>query len=183
MHSFERETRRPFTPKKPWTTQCWPDAMNPVQSAKLCHADAFPGRCHSGRDLLTLAAVADYSPALQAVSLPVRPYFYRYGDAVLDLCDVLGSYVPGAKVKLHEVSKVLGLTGKFEGVDGSRVEEMVSRRTDRRSRAIYCERDVPCRSLVGAKVKRATLLRVVMRSITFVRLGASGPLIEALRVC
>jgi hypothetical protein len=43
----------------------------------------------------------------------------------LDLCDILGSYVPGSKVKLDEVSKILGLPGKPEGIDGSRVEEMV----------------------------------------------------------
>ena len=62
---------------------------------------------------------------LSGVGLQVRPYFYRYGEDALDLCDVLGSYVPGAKVKLDEVSKILGLTGKPDGVDGSRVEEMV----------------------------------------------------------
>jgi 3'-5' exonuclease len=60
-----------------------------------------------------------------AGDLQVRPYFNRYSDDALDLCDVLGSYVPGSKVKLDEVSKILGLTGKPEGVDGSRVEEMV----------------------------------------------------------
>ena len=31
---------------------------------------------------------------LSAVDLQVRPYFYRYGEDALDLCDVLGSYVP-----------------------------------------------------------------------------------------
>jgi predicted PolB exonuclease-like 3'-5' exonuclease len=62
---------------------------------------------------------------VSAEGLQVRPYFHRYGDDALDLCDVLGSYVPGAKVKLDEVSKILGLTGKPDGVDGSRVEEMV----------------------------------------------------------
>ena len=46
------------------------------------------------------------------------------GIDTLDLCDVLGSYVPGGKVKLDEVSKILGLPGKPDGVDGSRVEEM-----------------------------------------------------------
>jgi 3'-5' exonuclease len=47
------------------------------------------------------------------------------GEDALDLCDVLGSYVPGVRVKLDEVSRILGLTGKPEGIDGSRVEEMV----------------------------------------------------------
>jgi predicted PolB exonuclease-like 3'-5' exonuclease len=66
---------------------------------------------------------------------------YRYGEDALDLCDVLGSYVPGAKVKLDEVSKILGLTGKPEGVDGSRVEEMVvAGQIEEVAR--YCESDV-----------------------------------------
>jgi predicted PolB exonuclease-like 3'-5' exonuclease len=78
---------------------------------------------------------------LSAAGLQVRPYFYRYGEDALDLCDVLGSYVPGAKVKLDEVSKILGLTGKPEGVDGSRVEEMVlAGQIEEVAR--YCETDV-----------------------------------------
>ena len=60
-----------------------------------------------------------------AVGLQVRQYFHRYTEDALDLCDVLGSYVPGAKVKLDDVSKILGLSGKPVGIDGSRVEEMV----------------------------------------------------------
>jgi predicted PolB exonuclease-like 3'-5' exonuclease len=76
-----------------------------------------------------------------ARGLQVRPYFHRYGDDALDLCDVLGSYVQGAKVKLDEVSKILGLTGKPEGVDGSRVEEMVlAGQIEEVAR--YCETDV-----------------------------------------
>ena len=60
-----------------------------------------------------------------AAGLQVRQYFHRYTDDALDLCDVLGSYVPGGKVKLDEVAKILGLTGKPEGIDGSKVDEMV----------------------------------------------------------
>jgi 3'-5' exonuclease len=78
---------------------------------------------------------------VSAAGLQIRPYFHRYNDDALDLCDVLGSYVPGAKVKLDEVSKILGLTGKSEGVDGSRVEEMVlAGQIDEVAR--YCESDV-----------------------------------------
>jgi predicted PolB exonuclease-like 3'-5' exonuclease len=62
---------------------------------------------------------------IPASSLQVRPYFHRYSEDALDLCDVLGSYVPGAKVKLDDVSKILGLSGKPVGIDGSRIEEMV----------------------------------------------------------
>jgi 3'-5' exonuclease len=54
---------------------------------------------------------------------------------------VLGSYVPGVKVKLDEVTKILGLPGKPEGIDGSRVEEMVlGGRIEEVAR--YCESDV-----------------------------------------
>src|ERR1700746_730405 len=78
---------------------------------------------------------------LSAAGLQVRQYFHRYTDDALDLCDVLVSYVPGGKVKLDEVSKILGLTGKPDGVDGSRVEEMVlAGQIDEVAR--YCESDV-----------------------------------------
>jgi predicted PolB exonuclease-like 3'-5' exonuclease len=78
---------------------------------------------------------------ISAAGLQVRQYFHRYTDDALDLCDVLGSYVPGGKVKLDEVSKILGLTGKPEGVDGSRVEEMVLAGQIEEV-AHYCESDV-----------------------------------------
>src|SRR5262249_60532020 len=73
--------------------------------------------------------------------LYVRPYFYRYSDDALDLCDVLGSFAPGSKVKLDELSKILGLTGKPDGVDGSKVEEMVGAGQIEEV-ARYCESDV-----------------------------------------
>jgi 3'-5' exonuclease len=78
---------------------------------------------------------------VSAGGLQVRQYFHRYTEDALDICDVLGSYVPGGKVKLDEVSKILGLAGKPEGVDGSRVEEMVlAGQIDEVAR--YCESDV-----------------------------------------
>jgi len=78
---------------------------------------------------------------VSAGGLQVRQYFHRYTDHALDLCDALGSYMPGAKVKLDEVSKILGLTGKPEGIDGSRVEEMVlTGQIEEVAR--YCESDV-----------------------------------------
>jgi predicted PolB exonuclease-like 3'-5' exonuclease len=78
---------------------------------------------------------------VSAEGLQVRQYFDRYTEDALDLCDVLGSYVPGGKVKLGEVSKILGLPGKPEGIDGSRVEEMV-RAGQIEEVARYCESDV-----------------------------------------
>ena len=76
-----------------------------------------------------------------AEGLQVRQYFHRYTDAAIDLCDVLGSYVPGVKVKLDEVTKILGLPGKPQGIDGSKVEEMV-RDGQIEEVARYCESDV-----------------------------------------
>jgi 3'-5' exonuclease len=76
-----------------------------------------------------------------AEELQVRQYFHRFTDDALDLCDVLGSYVPGVKVKLDEVTRILGLPGKPEGIDGSRVEEMV-RAGQIEEVARYCESDV-----------------------------------------
>jgi predicted PolB exonuclease-like 3'-5' exonuclease len=75
---------------------------------------------------------------VSAEGLQVRQYFPRFTDDAIDLCDVLGSYVPGVKAKLDDVSKILGLPGKPQGVDGSRVEEMV-RAGQIEEVARYCE--------------------------------------------
>jgi predicted PolB exonuclease-like 3'-5' exonuclease len=78
---------------------------------------------------------------VSAAGLQARPYFNRYYDDAVDLCDVLASYSSGAKVKLDEICKILGLTGKPEGVDGSRVEAMVlDGKIEQVAR--YCESDV-----------------------------------------
>jgi hypothetical protein len=76
-----------------------------------------------------------------AEGLQVRQYFHRFTEDAIDLCDVLGSYVPGVKVKLDEVSKILGLPGKPEGIDGSGVEAMVLAGQIGEV-ARYCESDV-----------------------------------------
>jgi predicted PolB exonuclease-like 3'-5' exonuclease len=78
---------------------------------------------------------------VSAGGLQVRPYFHRFSDDALDLCDALGSFSPGARVKLDELGKILGLTGKPEGLDGSRVEEIVlAGKIEQVAR--YCESDV-----------------------------------------
>src|SRR5215475_12555836 len=78
---------------------------------------------------------------ISAAGLHVRPYFHRYAEDAVDLCDALASYGPAAKVKLDELSKILGFVGKPEGVDGSRVEGMI---LDGRIEEVseYCESDV-----------------------------------------
>src|SRR3984893_8247718 len=55
---------------------------------------------------------------VSAGGLPVRPYFHRYTEDALDLCDVLASYDHRARASLHEISKIVGLAGKPQGVDG-----------------------------------------------------------------
>lgn len=51
-----------------------------------------------------------------------RAYFHRYTDDNVDLCDVLSSFSYGGKVKLDELSRIMGLPGKPDGIDGSQVE-------------------------------------------------------------
>jgi predicted PolB exonuclease-like 3'-5' exonuclease len=95
----------------------------------------------SGFDLPVLR----YRALVNRVPVPglyVRPYFNRYSEDAVDLCDVLSSFQGGgAKAKLDEVAKAMGLPGKPDDVDGSRVEEMVAagRIGDV---AAYCESDV-----------------------------------------
>jgi predicted PolB exonuclease-like 3'-5' exonuclease len=45
---------------------------------------------------------------VSATGLQVRPYFHRYTEDALDLCDFLGSYAPGGKVKLDEGARYSG---------------------------------------------------------------------------
>jgi predicted PolB exonuclease-like 3'-5' exonuclease len=49
---------------------------------------------------------------VRAVGLSARPYFNRYTDDAIDLCDVLSSFAPRAKSTLHELCRVMGLPGK-----------------------------------------------------------------------
>jgi predicted PolB exonuclease-like 3'-5' exonuclease len=54
---------------------------------------------------------------------------------------VFGSYSPGARVKLDEICKIVGLPGKPSGIDGGEVEAMVNAgRIAEVSQ--YCESDV-----------------------------------------
>jgi predicted PolB exonuclease-like 3'-5' exonuclease len=78
---------------------------------------------------------------ISAAGLQVRPYFHRYADDALDLCDALASYSSNAKVKLDQISKILGLAGKPQGIDGGQVEAMAKAgQIDEVAR--YCESDV-----------------------------------------
>jgi predicted PolB exonuclease-like 3'-5' exonuclease len=76
-----------------------------------------------------------------AIGLSVRPYFKRYTDDAIDLCDVLSSFSHAAKSTLHELCRVMGLAGKPDGMNGAEVAQFYR---DGRIREIadYCESDV-----------------------------------------
>jgi 3'-5' exonuclease len=78
---------------------------------------------------------------VSAPGLLARPYFNRYTDDAVDLCDVLSSFAPNAKASLHELCRVMGLAGKPHGMDGGEVEKYYR---DGRIKEIarYCESDV-----------------------------------------
>jgi predicted PolB exonuclease-like 3'-5' exonuclease len=88
--------------------------------------------------------VLRYRAMIAEVSAPAlskRAYFHRYTSDSLDLCDVLGSFNPGSRVKLDALARILGFAGKPADLDGSQVEEYFNagRITDIAS---YCESDV-----------------------------------------
>lgn len=59
----------------------------------------------------------------------------------VDLCDILSSFAPHSKASLNELSKIMGLPGKPEGIDGSEVERyFIEGRV--KEVADYCEVDV-----------------------------------------
>src|SRR5215471_21216295 len=49
---------------------------------------------------------------IAAPGLSARPYFHRYTEDAIDLCDVFSSFSPHGKATLHEISRVMGLPGK-----------------------------------------------------------------------
>jgi predicted 3'-5' exonuclease similar to PolB exonuclease domain len=59
---------------------------------------------------------------VSAPGLSARPYFHRYSEDAVDLCDVFSSFTPQGKATLHEISRVMGLPGKPKGFDGGEVE-------------------------------------------------------------
>ncbi len=76
-----------------------------------------------------------------AAGLSARPYFHRFADDAVDLCDVLSSFAPGAKATLHELCRVMGLPGKPDAINGADVDRYF-REGRIREIADYCESDV-----------------------------------------
>ena len=79
--------------------------------------------------------------AVSASGLTARPYFNRYTEDALDLCDVLSSFAPHTKASLNELSKIMGLPGKPDNIDGGEVERYFQEGRIQ-DIAAYCESDV-----------------------------------------
>ena len=94
----------------------------------------------SGFDLPVLR----YRALVNRVPIPGlnrRAYFQRYSEDSLDLCDVLASFQPGARIGLDALCRALDLPGKPGGIDGSRVSDFF--RAGRLDEiAAYCRADV-----------------------------------------
>jgi 3'-5' exonuclease len=78
---------------------------------------------------------------IAAPGLSLRPYFNRYSEDAIDLCDVLSSFNARAKATLHELSRLMGFSGKPDGINGGEIENYF-REGRLREIAEYCESDV-----------------------------------------
>ena len=78
---------------------------------------------------------------LEAPGLFARPYFNRYTNDALDLCDALSSFGSSTKMKLDEICKFLGFDGKPDGINGSQVDEYF-RAGKIQEISDYCKSDV-----------------------------------------
>ena len=67
--------------------------------------------------------------------------YQRYGGEHIDLCSLLASHEGRARTSLSKVCSLLGVAGKTEGVDGSRVDEMIAQNRIHEV-AAYCMDDV-----------------------------------------
>jgi 3'-5' exonuclease len=88
--------------------------------------------------------VLRYRALINRVSAPglsLRPYFNRYTEDAIDLCDVLSSFSSQSKVTLNELSRIMGLPGKPDKIAGADVERYF-REGRIQKIANYCETDV-----------------------------------------
>src|ERR1700757_1500092 len=87
--------------------------------------------------------VLRYRAMVHGVSAPglsARPYFNRYTEDAVDLCDALSSFSSGARATLNEISRIMGMPGKPDGIDGGEVEKYF-RQGKIQEIAAYCEGD------------------------------------------
>ncbi|MGA7325400.1 MAG: ribonuclease H-like domain-containing protein [Rhodomicrobium sp.] len=88
--------------------------------------------------------VLRYRAMINGVSAPglsARAYFNRYTDDAVDLCDILSSFSAQGKASLNELSRIMGLPGKPDGIDGSQVFRYF-REGRIKDIADYCETDI-----------------------------------------
>jgi predicted PolB exonuclease-like 3'-5' exonuclease len=88
--------------------------------------------------------VLRYRAMIHGVSAPglsARPYFNRYTEDAIDLCDVFSSFSPQGRATLHEISRIMGLPGKPKGIDGGEVERYFHEGKIKEI-ADYCETDI-----------------------------------------
>jgi len=78
---------------------------------------------------------------ISAPGLSARAYFNRYSDDAADLCDILSSFSFQGKASLNELSRIMGLPGKPDGIDGSQVFRYF-REGKIKDIADYCETDI-----------------------------------------
>jgi 3'-5' exonuclease len=88
--------------------------------------------------------VLRYRAMINGVAAPglnARPYYRRYGPDALDLCDVLGSFDPRAKIGLDALCRALRIPGKPDGLDGRGVAALAQAGRFAEI-AAYCKADV-----------------------------------------
>ena len=88
--------------------------------------------------------VLRYRAMIHGVSAPglsARPYFNRYTEDAFDLCDVLSSFAPHTKASLNELSRIMGMPGKPDDIDGTEVERYFLEGKIKEI-ADYCETDI-----------------------------------------
>jgi predicted PolB exonuclease-like 3'-5' exonuclease len=78
---------------------------------------------------------------VSAHGLAARPYFNRYTEDALDLCDALSSFSIQGKASLNEISRVMGLPGKPPSMSGSEVYQYYLDGNFKKI-ADYCETDI-----------------------------------------
>lgn len=88
--------------------------------------------------------VLRYRALIQGVPAPgltARPYYRRYDEAGLDLCDVLANFDTRGRIGLDALCRAMGLPGKPDGIDGGSVADLVAQgQLD--AVAAYCRADV-----------------------------------------
>ncbi|WP_232631053.1 3'-5' exonuclease [Methylobacterium sp. Leaf118] len=78
---------------------------------------------------------------IAAPGLTARPYYRRYDEAGLDLCDVLANHDARGRIGLDALCRAMGLQGKPEGLDGGGVAELVAQGR-LQDVAAYCQADL-----------------------------------------